>query len=90
MRKAPRCARGYHARRRSSPSPPERRGKGILVDTSVWIDHFRHSDADLRKVIADDRLPCHPVVIGELALGSLRDRGGRHGILFGAARGTCR
>lgn len=47
----------------------------ILVDTSIWIDHFRHSDAELRKVIADDRLLCHPVVIGELALGSLRDRG---------------
>jgi predicted nucleic acid-binding protein len=47
----------------------------ILVDTSIWIDHFRHSDADLRKVIADDRLLCHPAVIGELALGSLRDRG---------------
>lgn len=46
----------------------------ILVDTSIWIDHFRHGDAELRKIIEDDRLLCHPVVIGELALGSLRDR----------------
>jgi predicted nucleic acid-binding protein len=46
----------------------------ILVDTSIWIDHFRHGDAALRKIIEDDRLLCHPVVIGELALGSLRDR----------------
>ena len=47
----------------------------ILADTSIWIDHFRRVDAELRRVIEDDRLLCHPVVIGELALGSLRDRG---------------
>jgi predicted nucleic acid-binding protein len=46
----------------------------ILVDTSIWIDHFRYGDAELRKIIEDDRLLCHPVVVGELALGSLRDR----------------
>ncbi|MCY1745413.1 type II toxin-antitoxin system VapC family toxin [Ensifer sp. SL37] len=48
----------------------------ILADTSIWIDHFRHGDAELRGIIEDDRLLCHPAVIGELALGSLRDRGG--------------
>lgn len=47
----------------------------ILADTSIWIDHFRHGDAELRRIIEDDRLLCHPAVIGELALGSLRDRG---------------
>jgi predicted nucleic acid-binding protein len=46
----------------------------ILADTSIWIDHFRHVDAELRRIIGDDRLLCHPSVIGELALGSLRDR----------------
>jgi predicted nucleic acid-binding protein len=46
----------------------------ILVDTSVWIDHFRYGDAELRKIINDDRLLCHPFVVGELALGSLRER----------------
>ncbi len=46
----------------------------ILVDTSIWIDHFRHGDAELQNIIEDDRLLCHPVIIGELALGSLRDR----------------
>ena len=46
----------------------------ILADTSIWIDHFRHTDAELRKSIEEDRLLCHPAVIGELALGSLRDR----------------
>ncbi|SCB10631.1 type II toxin-antitoxin system VapC family toxin [Rhizobium multihospitium] len=46
----------------------------ILIDTSIWIDHFRHGDAELRRIIEDDRLLCHPSVIGELALGSLLDR----------------
>ncbi|MDL2408653.1 type II toxin-antitoxin system VapC family toxin [Rhizobium calliandrae] len=47
----------------------------ILADTSIWIDHFRHLNAELRSIIEDDRLLCHPAVIGELALGSIRDRG---------------
>ena len=47
----------------------------ILANTSIWIDHFRHVDAELRTIIDNDRLPCHPAVIGELALDSLRDRG---------------
>lgn len=46
----------------------------IFADTSIWIDHFRHSDAELRRIIEEDMLLCHPFVIGELALGSLRDR----------------
>lgn len=46
----------------------------ILADTSIWIDHFRYGDSELCKIIEDDRLLCHPAIIGELALGSLRDR----------------
>ncbi|PJO46098.1 type II toxin-antitoxin system VapC family toxin [Brucella pituitosa] len=46
----------------------------ILADTSIWIDHFRGGDNELIKIISDDLLLCHPVIIGELALGSLRDR----------------
>lgn len=46
----------------------------ILAHTSIWIDHFRNADAELRRTIEDDCLLCHPSVIGELALGSLRDR----------------
>ncbi|MGO4830804.1 type II toxin-antitoxin system VapC family toxin [Rhizobiaceae sp. 2RAB30] len=46
----------------------------ILADTSIWIDHFRQSDAELRRTIEEDALLCHPFVTGELALGSLRDR----------------
>jgi hypothetical protein len=45
-----------------------------LADTSIWIDHFRQANSELRRIIEDDRLLCHPVIVGELALGSLRDR----------------
>lgn len=46
----------------------------ILADTSIWIDHFRSFDPELQLVIENDILLCHPAIIGELALGSLRDR----------------
>lgn len=46
----------------------------ILVDSSIWIDHFRLNDAELVRLIDNDDLLCHPAVIGELALGSLRNR----------------
>lgn len=46
----------------------------ILVDTSVWIDHFRHGDAHLARMLDADLVLCHPFVIGELACGGLRRR----------------
>ena len=47
----------------------------ILVDTSVWIDHLHRSDAELIALLADDQVGWHPLVIEELALGSIADRG---------------
>ncbi|MBN3842037.1 type II toxin-antitoxin system VapC family toxin [Burkholderia sp. Ac-20349] len=46
----------------------------ILVDTSVWIDHLRAGDVTLTALLETERVLIHPFVIGELALGSLRDR----------------
>ncbi|AMK18859.1 type II toxin-antitoxin system VapC family toxin [Sphingobium sp. MI1205] len=46
----------------------------ILVDTSVWIDHFRHDDSALARSLDQWQVLSHPFVIGELALGSLRQR----------------
>lgn len=46
----------------------------ILVDTSVWIDHFRRRDASLVHLLDAGLVLCHPFVIGELACGHLRDR----------------
>ncbi|MEQ9334320.1 type II toxin-antitoxin system VapC family toxin [Thalassobaculum sp.] len=46
----------------------------ILVDTSVWIDHFRVADRVLADRLGSVRVLVHPFVIGELALGNLRQR----------------
>lgn len=46
----------------------------ILVDTSVWIGHLRAADARLIALLERNEVLCHPFVIGELAMGSLRQR----------------
>jgi predicted nucleic acid-binding protein len=46
----------------------------ILVDTSVWIDHFNASEALLVNLLGEERVLAHPFVIAEISLGSLRDR----------------
>ncbi|MCX7900600.1 MAG: type II toxin-antitoxin system VapC family toxin [Methylocystis sp.] len=46
----------------------------MLVDTSVWIDHFRRRDAALVELLENGRVLSHPFVIGELALGNLKQR----------------
>ena len=47
----------------------------IIVDTSVWIDHFRHADAGLVDALESEEVLVHPFVIGELACGNLHPRG---------------
>jgi len=46
----------------------------ILVDTSVWIDHLRAGDERLTQRLVAGQVLVHPFVIGELALGNLRNR----------------
>lgn len=46
----------------------------ILADTSVWADHFRLSDARLAELLADGQILMHAFVLGEIALGFLRQR----------------
>lgn len=46
----------------------------ILVDSSVWIDHLRRTNDRLVVLLEDVAVAIHPFVIGELALGSLRER----------------
>jgi hypothetical protein len=46
----------------------------ILADTSVWVDHFRFSDQALIGLLNSGQVLTHPAVIGELALGNLRQR----------------
>lgn len=43
---------------------------GVLVDTSVWIDHFRNRSDELISLISLDLAMIHPMVIGEIACGT--------------------
>lgn len=45
----------------------------ILVDTSVWIDHFRAPDLRLIDLIRRRRALIHPYVLSEVLMGNLRD-----------------
>jgi predicted nucleic acid-binding protein len=46
----------------------------ILVDTSVWIDHFRVGDAQLVGLLRGRRVLTHKFVVGELAMGNFAAR----------------
>jgi predicted nucleic acid-binding protein len=46
----------------------------ILADTSVWIDHLRSGERVLTRLLESRQVMSHPFVIGEVALGHLRER----------------
>ena len=46
----------------------------ILVDTSVWVSHFREGNAGLATLLTNGEVVCHPFIIGELACGNLTNR----------------
>jgi predicted nucleic acid-binding protein len=46
----------------------------MLVDTSVWIDHFRRTESALAAALDRGDVHCHDFVIGELACGTLARR----------------
>lgn len=42
----------------------------VLVDTSVWVAHFRRANPRLATLLAMDQVVCHPQIIIELACGT--------------------
>ena len=46
----------------------------IIVDTSVWVNHFRGNDKVLGSLLLDGKVVVHEFVIGELACGNLNNR----------------
>jgi predicted nucleic acid-binding protein len=46
----------------------------ILADTSVWIDHLRSDNREMRKQLDQGQVVIHPFIIAELALGWLNKR----------------
>lgn len=45
----------------------------VLVDTSVWVRHFREGDPDLKQLLNDGQVMCHPYIVVELACGNLKN-----------------
>jgi predicted nucleic acid-binding protein len=46
----------------------------VLVDTSIWISHFKHNNPHLKKLLMEESVSCHPIIIGELACGNIKNR----------------
>ena len=42
----------------------------VLVDTSVWVEHFRNGQPALAQLLAVDAVLIHPWVVAELACGT--------------------
>ena len=43
---------------------------GVLVDTSVWVDHFRRRNEALVHLLTLDLALTHPMIVAELACGT--------------------
>ncbi|MCL2524946.1 MAG: VapC toxin family PIN domain ribonuclease [Betaproteobacteria bacterium] len=48
--------------------------RGVLVDTSIWVDHFRLRNEVLVNLLLHDLVMAHPLIIGEIACGTPPDR----------------
>ena len=46
----------------------------VLVDTSVWVNHFRRGEHRLAMLLMDAEVACHSFIIGELAFGNIGNR----------------
>ena len=46
----------------------------ILVDTSVWAEHIDRRIGQLTALLEVEQILIHPFVVGELAMGNLRQR----------------
>lgn len=42
----------------------------VLIDTSVWVDHFRRRNDRRVELIVMDQALTHPLIVGELACGT--------------------
>jgi len=46
----------------------------VIVDTSIWVRHLRQGDQHLEKLLLDAEVACHPLILGELACGNIKNR----------------
>lgn len=46
----------------------------ILVDSSVWVGHFKQRNGRLAALLEEGRVVCHPYVVTEVACGTPPNR----------------
>ncbi len=46
----------------------------VLVDTSVWIQHLRTGEPKLVELLENAEVFAHPLIVGELSCGSIKNR----------------
>jgi predicted nucleic acid-binding protein len=46
----------------------------ILADTSIWIEHLRSGNKEMREHLNQGNIAIHPFIIAELALGMFEGR----------------
>lgn len=46
----------------------------VVVDSAIWIDHINKGDAELASLLRSKRVRLHPMIVGEVALGSVAKR----------------
>ena len=46
----------------------------VLVDTSVWVSHLRADNFSLKTLLYHGEVLCHPLIIGELSCGTIKNR----------------
>jgi predicted nucleic acid-binding protein len=49
-------------------------GAPVLIDTNIWVNHFKRANTDVSALLEAERVVMHPYIVAELALGGLRDR----------------
>ena len=42
----------------------------VLVDSSVWVGHFKHRNEHLVALLEVDAVVCHPYIVAEVACGT--------------------
>jgi len=45
-----------------------------LVDSSIWVNHFRYGSPRLESLLRDTQVLIHPFIVGELDCGGLKNR----------------
>ncbi len=46
----------------------------VLVDTSVWINHFNRKDIKLSELLEEGKVLINAFIIGELSCGKIKNR----------------